>query len=191
MQPWHQDYELNKNLQLRLKQFFKPLGIVAYSLCCREGCTGAYDENDEDFVHRLKGIVFIRLHLDGMNYDSLDHNLNPKVCYASYHDFDYLMGNWEQEKDILDQWCFILGLSSHEYQVHHHITCTNQLPTRITITIYHHPNNPCRSASLQTKITQLKSGSLSHLTSSRTYAYIDFMAENEITIYLFNIYRKA
>lgn len=40
---------LNEKLQTELEQAFKPLGIVAYTNCCRLGCTGTYEEDDPDF----------------------------------------------------------------------------------------------------------------------------------------------
>ena len=63
-----QEMAFNENLQHELERVFKPMGLVAYSNCCRWGCTGAYDEDDAEFVPRNKGIYFIRLHLNGMNY---------------------------------------------------------------------------------------------------------------------------
>ena len=41
---------LNKDLQSRLKEHFHPLGIVAYSNCCRFGCSGSYNEDDEQYL---------------------------------------------------------------------------------------------------------------------------------------------
>ena len=35
-----------------LETEFKPLGIVAYSNCCRYGCSGAYNEDDPNFEGR-------------------------------------------------------------------------------------------------------------------------------------------
>jgi hypothetical protein len=40
----------NKELYIELEKKFKPLGIIACSLCCRLGCTGSYDEYDKDFI---------------------------------------------------------------------------------------------------------------------------------------------
>ncbi len=101
----------NKALQEKLKQHFKPLGIIAFSNCCRHGCTSTY-EIDSDFELRPNGIYFIRLHLNGMNYQS-----NPKKCYASYDDFDYLQKNWEDEKQLVVQWCSCLGLKTGQYEI--------------------------------------------------------------------------
>jgi hypothetical protein len=35
---------MNSTLERALEETFKPLGIVAFSRCCRWGCTGSYDE---------------------------------------------------------------------------------------------------------------------------------------------------
>ena len=99
-------------LSEKLEKHFKPQGIVAFSFCCRPGCTGVYDEYDSSFEFREKGIFFIRLHLTGMNFYP-----NPRQCCVSYSDFDYLLKNWEDEKNILDDWCQIIGLSKEDYQI--------------------------------------------------------------------------
>lgn len=100
---------LNARLQDRLEAHFKPLGIVAYSCCCRLGCTGNYGD---EIAPRDNGVVFIRLHLDGMNYHP-----SPESCYAQYRDFDYLMANWDQEKALLEKWCELLGLGPGGYTI--------------------------------------------------------------------------
>lgn len=105
---------LNEDLQQALQDEFSPRGIVAYSCCCRWGCTGSYDEDDdEDFkVRESDGIYYIRLHLDGMNY-----NDKPTSCYASYGNFEYLMDHWEEECAIIAKWCEIVGLQPSEYVI--------------------------------------------------------------------------
>lgn len=109
-------FNLNAELQERLKEHFKPLGIVAYSLCCRWGCTDSYEETDGDFKERFKGddggVYFIRLHLHGMNY-----NPAVRMVAASYGSFEYLMKNWDQEKALIDKFCEIVGKAPHEYKI--------------------------------------------------------------------------
>jgi len=103
---------LNEELQENLKMHFKPLKIVAFSNCCRWGCTGSYDEEDRTFEGRDKGIYFIRLHLNGMNYLA-----NPKYCYAQYTDYHYLMDHWSEERNLLVQWCKVLGLLEGQFKI--------------------------------------------------------------------------
>jgi len=76
----------NKDLQALFRHHFKPLGIVAYTACCRLGCTATYDEEDEDVWRRPQGIVFFLLTLDGMNYRQI-----KKDVYAQYFDSEYLL----------------------------------------------------------------------------------------------------
>lgn len=104
---------LNQNLQAQFEQIFKPQKLVAYSNCCRYGCCGSYAEGDAEFEARDKGIFFIRLHLNGMNY-----NPHPDSCYAQYQDHAYLMQNWDTEHGILAQWCGVLGLAEGEFTIH-------------------------------------------------------------------------
>eukprot|EP00008_Paramoeba_atlantica_P009166 CAMPEP_0201481780 /NCGR_PEP_ID=MMETSP0151_2-20130828/6051_1 /ASSEMBLY_ACC=CAM_ASM_000257 /TAXON_ID=200890 /ORGANISM="Paramoeba atlantica, Strain 621/1 / CCAP 1560/9" /LENGTH=137 /DNA_ID=CAMNT_0047864143 /DNA_START=96 /DNA_END=509 /DNA_ORIENTATION=+ len=104
--------DLNEHLKEALEQHFKHLGIVAYSGCCRWGCTGSYDESDDDFRVKQKGVFYIRLHLSGMNYSP-----RPQICYANYEDFEYLKDHWKEEKDLLAQWCMILGLKEGEFTI--------------------------------------------------------------------------
>ena len=99
------------NLSDRLKLEFKSKGIVAFSFCCRPGCSGTYDE-DSEFDYRKNGIFFIRLHLSGMNFDA-----NPDQCSVYYSNFNYLIKNWKQEEDILHDWCKIVGLLKNDYQI--------------------------------------------------------------------------
>eukprot|EP00039_Didymoeca_costata_P008462 m.112615 g.112615 ORF g.112615 m.112615 type:complete len:184 (+) comp14094_c1_seq4:1006-1557(+) len=106
---------LNENLKKALQEEFKPKGIVAWSGCCRWGCTGSYDEDDHEWrenVSRDQGIFYIRLHLDGMNYRP-----DPESCWAYYQDFDYLTKNWNQERRFCEKFCEILGLSVGEYVI--------------------------------------------------------------------------
>ena len=58
-----------KDLKYKLESTFKPLGIVAFTNCCRIGCTGTYEEDDDFQFDELNGnIFFFNLSLDGMNY---------------------------------------------------------------------------------------------------------------------------
>jgi hypothetical protein len=97
---------LNEELCDELESVFKPLGIVAFSRCCRWGCTGSYDEEDPNWCEktgRQKGIYYIRLHLDGMNYDPA-----PECCFAMYSDFEYTMNHWDEECELLMRFCRIV-----------------------------------------------------------------------------------
>ena len=109
----------NKELQARLRQRFHPLGIVAYSNCCRLGCTDAYDDcpGFPDFELRSRGIIFIKLFLNGMNYKA-----HVKTVYVQYEeDYEYLVSHWEEEKGLLVEWCEVvqstLGLPAGGYTI--------------------------------------------------------------------------
>ena len=104
---------INHPLAMKLEAHFKPLGVAAFSRCCRYGCTDTYAE-DPAFkeISRDQGIYFIRFHLDGMNYDD-----QPENFFAYYQDFDYLMQEWESEQPLLVKWCSILGLKPSEYTI--------------------------------------------------------------------------
>jgi hypothetical protein len=107
------DKMINAQLQQDLAAAFKPQGIVAYSNCCRLGCTGTYEEDDPDFkINEEGGICFIRLHLNGMNYDQ-----NPRKVYAQYDSHEYLMQHWAAEEAKLDQWAAVVGLKRNEYRI--------------------------------------------------------------------------
>lgn len=97
------DDDINQDLQKRLEEKFKPLGIVAYSNCCRLGCTGTYGE-DYGFQMREKGILFFRLHLNGMNYRE-----HPKTIPIIYDDYNYLIEHWNEECDLIKEWCSTVG----------------------------------------------------------------------------------
>lgn len=112
---------LNQELKDKLEDFFEPLGIVAWSGCCKWGCTGSYGGDGQDideFKSRDNGIYYIKLHLSGMNY-------YPDVtsCYAAYccedknKTHEYLMEHWEDEVKYLHRFCEILGLRTDEYEI--------------------------------------------------------------------------
>lgn len=103
---------MNKSLMSEMELVFKPRGIVGYSACCRLGCTGAYDEDDDNFKYREQGIFFFKLFLSGMNYEQ-----NPRVAYVQYESIDYINQNWESEKRIIDEWCRVLGLRDGQYSI--------------------------------------------------------------------------
>lgn len=93
---------LNTDLQERLQNEFEPNGIVAFTKCCRYGCTGNYGD-DEDFeVRKDGGIYFIWLSLSCMNYRPL-----VDCVYASYDNNDYLMEHWEEECTMMKRWLLI------------------------------------------------------------------------------------
>jgi hypothetical protein len=98
-----EDNVLNGDLCRKLERKFKPLGIVAFSRCCRMGCVRTYEESPNFKLRREKGVYFIKLHLDGTNYTP-----NPKHCYAFYDDFAYLIQNWDEELKLLTQFCRIV-----------------------------------------------------------------------------------
>ena len=103
---------LNRQLQQAFEHKFKPLGIVAYTNCCRIGCSKTYEDKDDEFELCKKGIYFICLPLNGRNY--LIHKSN---VHAHYNDFNYLMGNWDNQYKIIHDWCDILGLNESDYIV--------------------------------------------------------------------------
>jgi hypothetical protein len=97
--------KLNKNIQIKLENAFKPMGILSHTNCCRLGCTGSYDEYDEKFEFRKNGIVFFRIHLNGMNYCSQISDF-----YIMYENYEYLVENWENESDIIHKWFETVGI---------------------------------------------------------------------------------
>lgn len=103
---------MNQGLKEHLEEEFKPLGIIAWSGCCRLGCTGSYDEGDANFQLRDRGITYFKLFLSGMNYDS-----RPDSCYVQYTDLDYLNDNWDTEEALIHKWCSIVGLHPGAYNV--------------------------------------------------------------------------
>lgn len=104
---------MNEALKSRLEEVFKPLGIIAYSGCCRMGCTGAYDEDDPDFQVRERGIQFFRLHLSGMNYDQ-----SPSLAGLHWSGgIEWLHENWAGELELIRKWCQVLGLGPDDYTV--------------------------------------------------------------------------
>ena len=101
---------LNYELQERLKEEFKPKGIIAFTNCCRYGCTGNYGDMDDDFeVREDGGIYFFYLPLEGMNHKELVY-----YVYASYDSYDYLMNHWEKECDMIRRWADILNVTLTE-----------------------------------------------------------------------------
>lgn len=95
---------LNKDLQNRLEKEFKPLGIAAFTNCCRTGCTHNYA--DDDFKWRKDGgITFIRLHLNGMNYQE-----EVTEAFAQYNDYKYLMDHWDEECKLIKKWTDVVGV---------------------------------------------------------------------------------
>ena len=104
---------LNTAIQARLEAVFKPLGIVAFTNCCRLGCTGTYEEEDDTFALREgPGIYFIQLSLNGMGYSS-----KPSSCYAHYEDHAYLTEHWDEELKLLQTWCRTVGLAPEQYTI--------------------------------------------------------------------------
>ncbi len=103
---------MNATLADKIKDVFKTLGIIGYSRCCRLGCTGSYDERDDEFIIREKGICYFKLFLSGMNYDQ-----HPQKISVVYDDFQFLMQNWDDEKALVDRWCDVIGLKNGDYSV--------------------------------------------------------------------------
>ncbi len=98
------------NIADKLQEHFEPLKIISFSNCCRIGCTGNYGESD--FELRENGIFFIKIYLEGMNFRQ-----NITECYADYENFNYLIENWQQEKNILEDWCRIIGLDVNKCEI--------------------------------------------------------------------------
>jgi hypothetical protein len=104
---------LNQQLQDELTKAFKPLGIVAFSNCCRCGCSGNYGDNHDFNLTERGGIYFFRLYLNGMNYYE-----DPQDVYVYYDDFQYLTEHWESEVSQIEQWASILGKTTEEYTIY-------------------------------------------------------------------------
>lgn len=96
---------LNEELQTKLENEFKPMGIIAFTNCC--GTRYCQDNYADDMGYkeiREKGIWFFRIHLNGMNY-----NDNVSSISVYYDDFDYLMDNWQSESEIINQWIAVIS----------------------------------------------------------------------------------
>ena len=102
---------VNQQLQKDFDTIFFHEGLLAFSNCCHYGCSHAYGAHDIRFQPR-EGIYFIRLHLNGMNYDD-----GATMVAASYADYDYLDEHWDAERDMLVRWCGILGLEEGEFDI--------------------------------------------------------------------------
>ncbi len=95
----------------RLQQHFEPLGVGAFTACCRWRCTKTYA--DAEGFGRKKGIYFFNFHI----YSCLPParprgwRLKSKPIYVkvSYTDFDYLLDNWETELKLIHAWCSIIA----------------------------------------------------------------------------------
>lgn len=103
----------NQKLQKAFEEAFRNEGILAFSNCCHFACSSAYNERDPFFIVREKGIYFVRLHLNGMNYS---HDETFLVA-ANYADYDYLIENWDSECKILERWCQVLGLGAGDFTI--------------------------------------------------------------------------
>jgi hypothetical protein len=103
---------LNQDLQNKLKQVFKPLGIVAYSNCCNYRCSSAYNLDDPAFQGRDFGIYFMKLFLNGMNYEP-----HPEECYVQYSDHQYLIDNWVEQRNLLVLFCNTLNLANGQFEI--------------------------------------------------------------------------
>jgi hypothetical protein len=71
-------------LKQRLKEKFKPLGILAYSNCEYAG--------DDDFKGRENGIILFR---------PLE---NSKIIYVFYCNYEYLNNHLDKELKLIDEW---------------------------------------------------------------------------------------
>lgn len=112
MDGWYNE-GLNVDLKRRLHEEFGPKGIIAWSGCCRLGCTGSYDEYDDAFsMRKAPGIVFFPLHLEGGNYAA-----ERSDVWVNYLDLSYVRTHWDEEKAFIDRWCEIVGLGANEYKV--------------------------------------------------------------------------
>ena len=103
----------NRDLQKDLETVFSPRGIVAFSNCCKFECSSAYNLRDENFrVRQEDGIYFIRLHLNGMNYYPCVDTI--PFMYGS---LEYLNKHWEQEQQLIAQFCAVIGLEEGKYTI--------------------------------------------------------------------------
>lgn len=96
---------MNLDLKQRLKEKFKPLGILAYADL---GHICTY-EKENDFKLRENGIVFFRLCLDSLNYSS-----NIKTIYVFYSNCEYLNEHLEDELKLISEWISIVGAQIEE-----------------------------------------------------------------------------
>jgi hypothetical protein len=121
---------LNRQLQADLETVFRPLGIVAFSTCCNYACSGSYNEDGTFLGREDDGIYYIRLHLDGMNF-----NLEPVQVAASYGSWEYLDMHWDTECQMLAGWCAVLGLKEGDYT----IMKPESIKTCVLISLKKHP----------------------------------------------------
>ena len=126
---------VNRDLQKDLETVFSPRGIVAFTNCCKIECSGAYNEVDESFrVRQDDGIYFIRFTLNGMNYSPDKYVMfaamsnkskdkgDSEYCFhgiaISYGSLEYLYEHWEQEQQLIAQFCAVIGLEEGEFKIH-------------------------------------------------------------------------
>ena len=119
-----------RQLQADLETVFRPLGIVAFSTCCNYACSGSYNEDGTFLGREDDGIYYIRLHLDGMNFDP-----EPVQVAASYGSWEYLDMHWDTECQMLAGWCAVLGLKEGDYT----IMKPESIKTCVLISLKKHP----------------------------------------------------
>ena len=98
------------NLENKLTSVFKPLGVAAFSRCCRFACTETYADRS-DFQAR-EGVYFFRFHLDGINYQ-------PDVYSVAVHydDIKFLLENWSSEEAMIHKWCKTIAVHKSNYTI--------------------------------------------------------------------------
>lgn len=102
---------VSEDVEQKLEDTFSPLGIAAYSNCCRFGCTGTYAD-ETGWKVKQPGIYDIKIYLSGMNFRE---EVRSVFCY--YEEFDFLTKNWEDEKGYLDLWARSLGIPKDCYTI--------------------------------------------------------------------------
>lgn len=139
---------LNRELQRCLTDEFKPRGIVAFSNCCRLGCTGTYEDGEglednpeidepEFQLREDEGIYFFRLHLEGMNYDQ-----QVNEVYVHYGSLEYLREHWEQETQLMRRWCELVGVEPLDFVLPTDQSKALEIRFRATKYLEHRPIEP-------------------------------------------------
>lgn len=69
----------------------------------------------------------------------MNYYQNRRSVTIGFEDYNYVMSNWKEEKELIDRWCSLVGLGQDEYKIIIQPQCSPAIIVKFSRPLYLDP----------------------------------------------------